>query len=76
LRPPLNRLFDLQLGPVAMAFCGVGTEAGHKDLDHVVGEQGPLNFAANWLEFKGLDWAADLIRLEFEEELPWLDVAE
>ena len=71
-----NRLFDLQLGPVALAFCGVGTEADHKELDHVFDQNGPDNFAANWLDFKGLNWAADLIRSEFEEYLPWLDAAE
>ena len=28
-----NRLFDLQLGPVALAFCGAGSEQDHDDLD-------------------------------------------
>ena len=75
-----NRLFDLQLGPVALAVCGVGTEQGHKDLDLVLGKNGPDNVAANWLDFKGLNWAADLIRTEFnsneEEYIPWIDAAE
>jgi len=75
-----NRLFDLQLGPVALAFCGAGSEQDHDDLDHVLDANGPDNFAANWLRFKGLDWAADLMSAEFnlndEEYVPWLDVAE
>ena len=75
-----NRLFDLQLGPVALAFCGVGTEQGQSDLDHVRYSNGPDDFAANWLDLKGLDWAADLIRSEFstndEGDVPWLEVAE
>ena len=75
-----NRLFDLQLGPVALAFCGAGSEQDHCDLDHVLDSNGPDNFAANWLRFKGLEWAADLMSAEFnlndEEYVPWLDVAE
>jgi len=76
-----NRLFDLQLGPVALSFCGAGSEQNHKDLDQVIGQYGDKNFAAPWLRFKGLEWAADLITAEFnitdiEEYVPWLDVAE
>ena len=73
-----NRLFDLQLGPVALAFCAAGSEKDHADLDHVLDANGPDDFAANWLRFKGLGWAADLITEEFsnEEYVPWLDVAE
>jgi len=73
-----NRLFDLQLGPVALAFCAAGSEKDHADLDHVLDADGPDDFAANWLRFKGLGWAADLMTEEFsnEEYVPWLDVAE
>ena len=75
-----NRLFDLELGPVALAFCGAGSEADHNDLDHVLDANGPENFAANWLRFKGLDWAAELMESEFtlneEEYVPWVDAAE
>ena len=75
-----NRLFDLQLGPVALAFCAAGSEEDHADLDHVLDAHGPDDFAAHWLRFKGLDWAADLMCAEFptddEEDVPWLDVAE
>ena len=80
-----NRLFDLQLGPVALAFCAAGSEKDHADLDHVMDANGTGkssgDFAANWLRFKGLDWAADLMATEFspdneEEYVPWLDAAE
>ena len=77
-----NRLFDLQLGPVALAFCAAGSEKDHADLDHVLDAHGAGkssgDFAANWLRFKGLDWAADLMTAEFskEEYVPWLDAAE
>jgi len=73
-----NRVFDLQLGPVALAFCAAGSEKDHADLDHVLDAHGPDGFAANWLRFKGLDWAADLLTAEFPKEgyVPWLDAAE
>ena len=73
-----NRLFDLQLGPIALAFCAAGSEKDHADFDHVLDANGPDDFAANWLRFKGLGWAADLMTTEFskEEYVPWLDAAE
>ncbi|WP_017930643.1 conjugal transfer protein TrbE [Robiginitomaculum antarcticum] len=75
-----NRLFDLQLGPVALAFCGAGSEQDHKDIDVVQDKAGLEAFAGNWLRFKRLEWAADLLGAEFttndEEDVPWLDAAE
>ena len=73
-----NRLFDLQLGPVALAFCAAGSEKDHIQIDRVLELGGHDNFAAHWLRFKGLEWAADLMTEQFNEEeyVPWLDVAE
>ena len=77
-----NRLFDLQLGSVALAFCAAGSEKDHAELDQILNPQKPDNaseiFATKWLRFKDLDWAADLMATEFEEEeyVPWLDAAE
>lgn len=73
-----NRLFDLQLGQVALAFCAVGSEKDQTQIDRVLEIGGHDNFAAHWLRFKGLKWAADLMTEQFqqEEDLPWLDVAE
>lgn len=72
-----NRLFDLRLGEVALAFCAVGSEQDHADIDRVENEGGADNvadnvsgnFATNWLRFKGLEWAADLITTEFHTHL-------
>jgi len=73
-----NRLFDLQLGPVALAFCASGSETDRAELDRVLNTDQPDVFAASWLRHKGLGWAADLMSAEFSEEeyVPWLDVAE
>jgi len=73
-----NRLFDLQLGPVALAFCASGSEQDHVELDRVLKTESQDIFADSWLRFKGLDWAADLMTAEFNEKeyVPWLDAAE
>jgi len=71
-------LFDLQLGPVALALCAAGSEKDQTQIDRVLELGGFDNFAANWLAFKGLEWAADLMSQQFNEEeyVPWLDAAE
>ena len=73
-----NRLFDLQLGPVALAFCASGSERDQADMSKTLEAFGSENFAEHWLNLKGLDWAAELMSAEFnpEEYVPWLDAAE
>ncbi len=56
-----NRLFELGLGPVALAFCGASSPADRKLIDRVLSEAGSAGFAKGLLTAKGLDWAADLI---------------
>jgi len=57
-----NRLFDLGLGPVALAFVAAGTPRDHAAIDRVLAEYGASCFAGAWLSGRGLDWAADLAR--------------
>tara|TARA_R110002049_G_scaffold66453_1_gene173406 strand:- start:6671 stop:9100 length:2430 start_codon:yes stop_codon:yes gene_type:complete len=59
--PAGNRLFDLELGPVALAFCAAGSRADQMQMDEIVNVVGPEGFAAAWLAARGLDWASDLI---------------
>jgi type IV secretion system protein VirB4 len=56
-----NRLFDLDLGPVALAFAGASTPQDQRDMDRVLRDVGASGFAGAWLRHRGLDWAADLI---------------
>jgi type IV secretion system protein VirB4 len=56
-----NRMFDLGLGPVALAFAGASTPADQRAIDTVLAEHGREGFAAGWLRHCGLDWAAELI---------------
>ena len=56
-----DRLFDLGLGPVALAFCAASSKADQSAIGEVLASCGPKGFAAAWLRRRGLTWAADLI---------------
>ncbi|HCF4870052.1 TPA: conjugal transfer protein TrbE [Pseudomonas aeruginosa] len=56
-----NRLFDLDLGPVVLAFAGASTPQDQRDMDRVLREAGHADFASVWLRHRGLDWAAELL---------------
>jgi len=56
-----NRLFQLGLGPIALALCGVSSPADQALIDRVLAETRPEPFAEAWLSAKGLLWAADLL---------------
>ncbi|VTU31548.1 Type IV secretion system protein virB4 [Variovorax sp. SRS16] len=60
-----NRVFDLGLGPVALAFAGASTPEDQRQIDKVCDALPtslvPSGFATAWLRHRGLDWAADLI---------------
>ncbi|WP_298916524.1 conjugal transfer protein TrbE [uncultured Algimonas sp.] len=56
-----NRVFDLNLGPVALAVCGSSSVANLIDADRIHAEVNGPGFAASWLRWHGLDWAADLL---------------
>jgi type IV secretion system protein VirB4 len=56
-----NRLFELGLGPIALAFCGASASEDQSRIDRLLAEHGAGDFAARWLEARGLGWAADLL---------------
>jgi type IV secretion system protein TrbE len=55
-----NRLFELGLGPLALALCGASTPEDQRLIDRLLAET-PDHFAAAFLAAKGLPWAADLL---------------
>ena len=55
-----NRLFDLQLGEVALTFVAASSPRDHAAIDAVLAEHGPDRFASAWLRTRGLEWAAEL----------------
>lgn len=56
-----NRLFELGLGPVALALCGASSPEDQQLIDRCLAASDPKNFAARFLAAKGLGWAADLL---------------
>ena len=56
-----NRLFELGLGPVALAFCAASSKPDHAAIERVLTEHGRDAFTAAWLADRELLWAADLI---------------
>lgn len=62
-----NRLFELGLGPVGLAYCGASAAVEQTLIDQLVAERGNESFAAAWLRAKDQSWAADLLD-EFQRE--------
>jgi len=57
-----NRLFELGLGPIALALCGASDPATQARIDAILAEHGGADFVARFLAGAGLEWAADLLR--------------
>uniref|UniRef100_A0A2A4Z7R8 Conjugal transfer protein TrbE n=1 Tax=OCS116 cluster bacterium TaxID=2030921 RepID=A0A2A4Z7R8_9PROT len=55
-----NRLFDLALGPIALAFTASSSKQDHQLLDRVIAEGGG-DFVSSFLTHKNLEWANSLI---------------
>jgi type IV secretion system protein VirB4 len=64
-----NRLFDLGLGPIALAFAGTATPEDQRTIDRVLERSGRAGFPEAWLRERGLPWAAELLsQHQFSEE--------
>ncbi len=57
-----NRLFELGLGPIALAVCATSSAADQARIGRAIEEFGTERFAEVWLRTKGLEWAAQLMR--------------
>jgi P-type conjugative transfer protein TrbJ len=56
-----NRLFELGLGPVALALTATSSPDDQRLVDHTIAEKADAGFADAFLRAKGLPWAADLL---------------
>jgi len=56
-----NRLFELRLGPIALALCGASDLALQTRIDALLGEYCPEQFAERFLAASGIDWATGLL---------------
>ena len=57
-----NRLFELGLGPVALALVGSADPVTQRLIDRLLAEHPRSDFAARFLAERGLPWAADLLK--------------
>ena len=64
-----NRLFELGLGPIALAMCGASDPASQARIDMALAAPGDAGFAADFLAASGLGWAAGLLA-EFPVSAP------
>jgi len=55
-----NRLFELDLGPIALALCGSSSPAAQARIDALLMDGGSEQFLARLLTSEGLGWAADI----------------
>ena len=56
-----NRLFELGLGQVALAFTAASSKSDQAAIEQILAEHGREGFVAEWLRHRGLGWAADII---------------
>jgi len=56
-----NRMFELGLGEVALAFTAASSKTDQAAIAQILAEHGPAGFVPAWLQHRGVAWAADLI---------------
>jgi type IV secretion system protein TrbE len=56
-----NRLFELGLGPLALALCAASSKSEQLAISELVASNGAERFAEQWLRHCGLHWAAALL---------------
>ncbi|OWQ88663.1 conjugal transfer protein TrbE [Sphingopyxis witflariensis] len=56
-----NRLFELGLGEIALAFTAASSKTDQIKIGELVEAYGDADFAEFWLRHRGLTWAADLL---------------
>lgn len=56
-----NRLFELGLSEVALAFTAASSKADQALIEQVLAEHGREDFVRGWLRARDIPWATDLI---------------
>jgi len=63
-----NRLMDLGLKEVALAFTAASSKSDQRRIDQILSQPGDEEFAAAWLRACGHDWAAGLLSTQEPKE--------
>jgi type IV secretion system protein VirB4 len=66
-----NRLFELGLGEVALAFTAASSKTDQLAISRIIEIAGRGGFAAAWLRHRGLGWAADLLGVPDQPPRPF-----
>ena len=56
-----NRMFELGLGPIALALCAASSKSDQAAIDRIIAEGDRKHFLQAWLANRGLSWAAELV---------------
>jgi type IV secretion/conjugal transfer VirB4 family ATPase len=64
-----NRLFELGLSEVALAFTAASSKTDQATISRLLAEHGRDGFGAAWLRAKGVDWAAEMLT-QNQETIP------
>jgi type IV secretion system protein VirB4 len=56
-----NRLFELGLGEIALAFAAASAKADQLRIAEIIDTHGPSAFAAEWLRHRGCAWAVEFL---------------
>ena len=65
-----NRLFELDLGPLALAICSASTLQDHKLMDQLLKEHDEVGFVMAFLRAKGFDVEAEMIERATQTDQP------
>ena len=65
-----NRLFELGLGEVALAFAAASSKSDQLAMSRIIEEHGRSGFAVHWLRYRGLHWAAELLGSDAHSSAP------
>jgi type IV secretion system protein TrbE len=66
-----NRLFELDLGPLALAICSASTLADHKLMDQLQREHDEVGFVIAFLRAKGFEAEAEMIERATQDHQLW-----
>jgi len=62
-----NRLFDVELGPLALAFCAASRPEDKTLIRELLQKHGREKFLPEYLHIKNLDWALEMYQLHFNK---------
>lgn len=66
--PKGRRMFQLEMGEIALTFAGMSSPDDQKFMDRIEREKKPHAYAEVLLRYRGLEWAAELLEVKRKEK--------